>query len=275
MSKSKKTSILIIVFIFLTLMSISAKSRKNDEKRFQMGFGFTASSASVFNFVQSMNMALNTEYGYEGLLTKDGFKDGKPKYLTGAAKQALITSNMLAAMQIGFQMRFLAHVFFSELDIIAEPMTSVSQGHCDFTAMFDIGIRCPKWIMPYFAVGINGTFAIYPDNINNVDIRKGDSDQYVCWRNPDAQVRYADLEKNLMITLGAHAKVGLDVKFKRFSVGVYCLYLVKDVINDWTEALPNYYKTLSIANDNPDTYGTLYFVASQFRVGASICWYAF
>ncbi len=271
MSKSKKTSILIFVFIFLTLMSISAKSRKNDEKRFQLGFGFTASSASVFNFVQSMNMALNTTYGYEGLTT-----DGTDAGLTSAAKQTFITSNMLAAMEIGFQMRFLAHIFFSELDFIAEPMTNVSSGHCDFMAMFDIGIRCPKWVMPYFAVGINGTFSLYPDNIKNVDaFYNSETSEYECWRNPDAQVRYADLEKNLMISLGAHAKVGLDVKFKRFSVGFYCLYLIKDIINDWTESLPNYYKKIGIANDDPETYGTLYFVASQFRVGASICWYAF
>ena len=272
MSKSKKTLVLIFVFIFLTLISISAKSRKNDEKRFQLGFGFTASSASVFNFVQSMNMALHKTYGYEGL-TSSGTDEG----LTSAAKQTFITSNMLAAMQIGFQMRFLAHVFFSELDFIVEPMTSVSSGHCDFIGMFDIGIRCPKWIMPYFAVGINGTFSLYPDNIQNVDVlwrenAEGEQESFT-WRKTLGNVNYA--QDNLMITLGAHAKVGLDVKFKRFSVGFYCMYLVKDVINDWTDALPNYYKELGIAQDNPDTYGTLYFVASQFRLGASICWYAF
>ena len=109
--------------------------------------------------------------------------------------------------------------------------SNVSSGHCDFMAMFDIGIRCPKWVMPYFAVGINGTFSLYPDNIKNVDaFYNSETSEYECWRNPDAQVRYADLEKNLMISLGAHAKVGLDVKFKRFSVGFYCLYLIKDII---------------------------------------------
>ena len=256
MSKSKKTSILIFVFIFLTLMSISAKSRKNDEKRFQLGFGFTASSANVFNFIQSFKMSADGNYGE---LTVDGTGNN----LNGASKQALVTSNMLASMEIGFQMRILAHVFFSELDLVAEPMVNIGSGHCDFLVMYDIGIRCPKWVMPYIAVGINGTFSLYPDNIANIQK----------WRQSLGNANYYN--NNFMITLGAHAKVGLDVKFKRFSVGFYCLYLIKDVINDWTDTLPNYYKELKIAAEDKDIYGTMFFVASQFRLGASICWYAF
>ena len=258
MIKSKKTIILISLFILLTVINISAKSRKNDEKRFQLGFGFTASSASVFNFVQSMNMALDKTKGYKGITG-----DGTDANLTTAAKQSLITGNILGAMQIGFQMRMLAHVFFSELDIIAEPMTNISSGHCDLIGMFDVGIRCPKWIMPYIAVGVNGTFGLYPYNIETVE----------GWRDLTNKNRYVN--DCLKISFGAHAKVGLDVKFKRFSVGFYCLYLVKDVLNEWTEDLPNYYKELEFITDNKDTYGTLCFVASQFRLGASICWYAF
>lgn len=239
MIKSKKTIILISLFILLTVINISAKSRKNDEKRFQLGFGFTASSASVFNFVQSIQML------------QEEVSEQRTTY------QVLITSNILASMQLGFQMRILAHVFFSELDLIAEPMVNITSGHCDFLAMYDIGIRCPKWIMPYIAVGVNGTFGLYPENVETV----------LSWRTTLGNVNYVN--KNFMISLGVHAKVGLDVKFKRFSVGCYCLWLVKDVINDWTDSLNNYYL------DKDSEYGTLQFVASQFRLGASICWYAF
>lgn len=251
MKKGLKIVVVIIMTLLLSINVINAKSKKNDEKRFQIGVGILISTSNLFGLIHSAKMA------YEGDMSSVGINKTIFDQIPLNIRQTVLVANIFANMEYSFQFRILSSIFIGESDIILLPMDNSSNGRFDMIITLNGGVRFPFWIMPYVMAGANFTFSWYPGRV--VDFEN--------WRTTYG----SNIAENFAWSPGMNIKVGLDIKFRLFSAGLYYVYMIKD-FNEFGG------KVSQIANDltNGDysTAGAMIF-GSQSRFGVSICWYLF
>ncbi|HNZ26915.1 MAG TPA: hypothetical protein PLG34_04575 [Spirochaetota bacterium] len=248
-SNKIKAVALLAVFLLSTATLSFGKSSKTDESRPQVGLGINMSTANIFGFVQSISMIANKDYSSLGLSPE--VADEVPENV----KQTLAVANIFAAMEYSIQLRFLASVFMLETDLTILPMDNASSGRIDMLVGLNLGLRAPFWLMPYITVGANFTFSWYPDKIAKVET----------WRSLYG-VKSAG---NFAWSPGINAKIGLDIKFRRFSAGLYYTYVIKD-FNEFTTRFRAVFMDISNGN-TANAVGLL--IGSQSRFGISVCWY--
>lgn len=246
-----KRIMIIILAVFLVTGTIDAKSKKKDEKRFQIGFGILMSTSNLFSLIHSAKMA------YEDDMSSVGIDKQTSEKISLNVRQTVLVANIFANMEYAFQFRILANIFIGESNIILLSIDSSSNGRFDTVITLNGGIRLPMWIMPYIMAGANFTFSWYPGRV--VDFEN--------WRTTYG----SNIAEKFAWSPGMNIKIGLDIKFRLFSAGVYYVYMIKD-FNEFGG------KVAQVANDmtNGDfnTAGAMIF-SSQSRFGVSVCWYLF
>ncbi len=251
MIKSNKVKAVMLLTVFLlsaTTMSFG-KSSKTDESRPQVGLGINMSTANLFGFIQSIQMISNKDYSSLGLTP--AVADEVPENV----KQALMIANIFATMEYSIQLRFLASIFMLETDLVLLPMDNASNGRIDMLVGLNVGLRAPFWLMPYITAGANFTFSWYPDKIANIET----------WRS----LYGVQSAGTFAWSPGINVKIGLDVKFRGFSAGLYYTYAIKD-FNEFTTRFQTVFMDIADGN-TANAVGLL--IGSQSRFGISVCWY--
>jgi len=246
-----KKIVVLIMLLFLMTGIVNAKSKKSDEKRFQFGIGILMSTSNLFGLIHSAKMA------YEGDMSSTGITKTVADQLPMNVRQTVLVANIFASMEYAMQVRILVNIFMSEADIIFLPMDSAANGRFDVMMTVNAGVRLPFWIMPYAMAGVNFTFSWYPGRV--VDFEN--------WRTTYG----ANIFENFAWSPGMNIKLGLDVKFRNFSVGAYYVYMIKD-FNEFGGKVKQVAEDM--ANGDFNTAGGMIF-GSQSRFGASVCWYLF
>lgn len=250
----KKTAKLITVVAIMLLLASSllySKSKKNDEKRFQLGAGVNISTANLFGLIHSIKMTTNKDY------TSLGLSQQASDELPDNIKQTIMIANIFASMEYAIQLRMLAHAVMIEADLIFLPVDNAASGRFDMLLTVNLGLRAPFWLMPYITAGANFTFSWYPGRV--VDIEN--------WRSTYGR----NIAENFAWSPGINLKIGLDLKFKQFSAGVYYQYMVKD-FNEFSKKFKRVFMDMT-NSDSSSAFGMLF--GSQSRFGVSVCWYLF
>lgn len=246
----KKVLSLVLVFLLVSTFTLQAKSKKSGEKRFQIGFGLSVSTNNIVGMVENVKMlqAINNGGSYSNPALTDE-QNAAFSYLDKNMQKGLVIANILGQMEYGVQMRILWHMVMFETDLVLLPYDTTSNGKLDFYWVTNIGIRAPFWIMPYITGGVNFTFSIYPEEVAKINSWKSD------WGSVG----------KFVFRPGFNIKTGLDLKFKRFSVGVYYQYMVKDVteFQEWAALFGEQGEGFLIAK----------VLGSQSRFGLAMCWY--
>lgn len=250
-----KNKVVTVLFVFLIIISSSyAASQKNNESRFQLGFGIMASTGSLLDLVESVNLynaaANNNSYNFPGLTDEQ-----KQAYqnLNGAMQRAVLVSNILGSMDYGLQFRLLWSALMFETDVSILPFDGSYDGRFDLMVTPYIGVRAPFFIMPYLIAGPILTFSFYPATFTQKEPWRSD------WGT----------NGNFAFRPGINTRLGLDFKFKGFSIGAYYQYTIKDF-----DEFTNFYGSLVNAGfSNGDAAVKIFMYQSRF--GAAICLYIF
>jgi hypothetical protein len=248
--------ILLVVTVALALVSTAAfaKSKKSDEGRFQLGFGGFISTNNILGLIE--NVRMNDAIQSSGTLPAEfsGLTD-----INVAMQRAIMVANILGGMEYGFKTRILWKILIAEADLVLTPFNGSYNGRLDFTVNTGVGIRAPFWIMPYFVAGPMFTFSFYPDEFTAVE----------SWKS-----NYAGFQ-NFLFRPGLNTRVGLDFKFKKFSIGAYYNYAIKDF-----QEFTLWYEDLVAKLDSGDTAAAQAQAAgmvfgAQSKFGVSMTWYLF
>lgn len=267
----KKIIILIPVLLLIHISMLQAVPRKNFEKRFQIGIGMNMATANLYNLIsgfETMN-ALDSAgdgAGYDDLspeqqtyISREEFES--LKNLSAAYQRAMIVSNMFAGMEYGIQIRSLWNIFMSEADIALLPMNGAYNGRLDFSISLNTGVRIPFFIMPYIMGGFNMGFQFYPDNVRKIEP----------WKSSLGTVG------NFAFRPGFNVKAGLEIKFKKFSIGGFYQYVVKDIeeYSAWRETLQESLEQAGETGDGASAKAAGLMFSAQSKFGLSVCWYLF
>ena len=254
MSDKKSKIILAVIIIFTLIFTVSGKTQKNDEGRFQFGFGIMASTGNMLNMIESVRMYQaaenNTEYSFPGLGDKE---EQALENLDGAMKRAILVANILGSMDYGVQVRLLWKILMVEADLAILPYDSSYNGRIDLMFTPFIGIRAPFFIMPYAIFGPIFSFSFYPATFTAKEI----------WRSSWGTT------SNFVFRPGLNIRLGLDFKFKNFSIGPYYQYTIKD----FEEFTSWYWHLVNAGFSQSDSAGKI--ILSQSRFGLAICLYVF
>ncbi|MCG8570301.1 MAG: hypothetical protein MJB14_09190 [Spirochaetes bacterium] len=261
-----KTKKLIIVALILTLLastSLFAKTKKTDEKRFQLGFGITASTGSILTLIDNIQMVRsikNSDQDYPGLSDEEA---KALNTLSSTMQKSIMVANILGSFEYGAQMRIKWHMLLAHADLIFLPNDYSKNGRFDFLVGMNVGIRAPFFIQPYLTAGINFTFSWYP-KFDDADFKVPET-----WKGSWGTV------DNFMFRPGMNVVAGLDIKFKRLSLGVYYKYTIKDFgeFSAWFSDLTDDLKDADYANAQAKAAGMIF--GYQSRFGAAITLYVF
>lgn len=225
----RKNFIIIIGLIFLLAFSANAKTKKKYElKKLQFGFGGTIATGNLLGLIENVRMmsslSAGDEYSYPGMSDE---QSAALEDMAVSMRRAIMVANILGSMEYGLQFRILKHAFIFHSDLIFLPFEGSYNGKIDLLLSVNAGIRAPFFIMPYITAGLNFSFSFYPDKVVYVDTWKKDAGYGVV--------------ENFVWRPGMNTIVGLDIKFKKFSFGVYYKYTIKDFneFGHWFGALVN------------------------------------
>jgi hypothetical protein len=253
--KTTKIAALALILVMVVSLAAFAKSKKSDEKRFQLGFGANISTNNILGLIENVQMAEALEGGsipsgspYEGLDS-----------LNKAMQQSIMVANILGGMEYAFQFRLLWHVLMVEADLVLLPFNGSYNGRFDLNLNMYAGVRAPFWIMPYFIAGPMFTFSFYPDDFKAVEEWKSNYGGF----------------KQFLFRPGLNMRLGLDFKFKHFSIGAYYQYSIKDFeeYGRWFADLVTELESQSYTDAQTRAAGMIF--GAQSRFGASIAWYIF
>lgn len=222
----KLKKIFIVTFMLITLLSTYGKTKKIDEKRFQLGLGVAVSTSNLLGLIETVRMSQaienKTDYDYPGMSEDEieAFND-----MSDAMRQAIMVANILAGMEYAVRAKLMVHMFIAHADLIFLPFDGSYNGRFDFLLGINAGIRAPFWIQPYFTTGVNFNFSFYPDKVTDVEN----------WKN---NAGYGVVD-NFVFRPGINFVAGLDIKFRKWSIGAYYKYTIKDFaeFTDWYDAL--------------------------------------
>jgi hypothetical protein len=252
--KGVKIFTITIIFMVLLTISISAKTQKDDELRFQFGLGWNISTGNLLGIIESVQlydaMTKGEDYNYPGL---DEEEQEALQNLNGNMQRALLVANILGSLEYSLNARFLWNILISEVDITLLPFEGTYSGKLDLMVVPMVGVRAPWFIQPYVMAGVMFTFSFYPNEFTKIESWKGDwaaTDNF-CWRP------------------GVNLRLGLDFKFKGFSVGAYAQYTVKDF-----QEFTSWWGTL-VAAGMTSAEATGRIIASQCRIGIVMDYYLF
>lgn len=258
MKKRSKILLVVVLFILITTTIVFGRSKKSNEKRFQLGFGFTVSTNNLLGLIEDVRMTQaidsGSSYDYPGLSTtqKAALND-----IDVGMRRAIMIANILGGMEYGLQMRILWSALMMEMNLNVIPLDGSYNGRLDLRFQFGIGLRAPFFIMPYILVGATANFSFYPGEVQQIED----------WRTY--------FTNNFALSPGIDAKIGLDLKFKKWSIGAYYLYSIRDFkeFTDWWGELWNNLSSGDTQAAQNQAWGMI--VAAQSKFGASLCFYLF
>lgn len=246
-----KTVFLVLLLTGVLLMPLFSKSESNDEMNFQIGVGGLISTSNLLGLIESVKlynaMVNNETYNYPGLTPA---QQAALKSINGSMARAIMIANILGAMEYGVSARFLWNILISEVDLDLLPLDGSYNGRLDLMLSPMIGIRSPWFIQLYAMVGVPFTFSFYP---NNITIES--------WK-----IRWAATD-HFAFNIGIIARLGLDLKFKSFSIGGYYQYTVKD----FQEFIGWYNAFRDIGVSPGEAAGKIF--AAQSRFGVALSYY--
>lgn len=224
----RKKSLIIFTILCLSISGIFAKTNngRNREQRIQFGFGGTIATGNFLSFIETCRMIYHAEngvdYSFPGT-SKQEFQHYNE--LSKNMQRAIWTANLFGSLEYNFQTRLLWNFFMAHADLGFIPMESSYNGRFDFALSVNAGIRAPFFIQPYLTAGVNFTFSFYPDKVANIEN----------WKTKSG---YGIID-NFAFRPGVNFVGGLDIKFSRFSIGVFYKYTISDFaeFSHWYEEL--------------------------------------
>jgi len=253
-----------VVFFSLSL-SLFAKTTKTNELRFQLGFGGFVNTSNLMGLIENAKM-IDQIQGRNDSPDLVGLTDEQKKSFGTISKgmqTAIVVANMLGGLEYGLKMRILWHVLIADVDFNILPFDGSYNGRFDMMLTANLGVRAPFWIMPYATLGATFTFSFYSPNV--------DASKPETYNNGDAWKNYAyGAFKNFVFRPGLNTRLGLDFKFKGFSVGAYYQWTVKDF-----DEFKAFYLELvdKVGRDPASAVGTV--LGYQSRFGVDFVFYLF
>ncbi|HPY86401.1 MAG TPA: hypothetical protein PLG34_00265 [Spirochaetota bacterium] len=250
----KRKKFLLVMLLLLLTFSTFAKSNI-DLKRmllgFKFGIGFSVQTPNMLGLIESAKMyeAINKgeDYNYPGLT--DEQKDAL-KSLDVGMQSAIITANILAGLEYGVKFRFMYHMLIADADLAFLPFDGSYNGRIDLGLSLNAGIRAPFFIQPYLMTGILFNFSFYPDEFLKVEE----------WKS-----NYAGF-KNFLFRPGMHFRLGLELNFISFTIGLHYQYAIKDF-----DEFTRYYNSLASISGPSDAATKIF--CYQSKVGFDMVWY--
>ena len=259
--KTKKNKIIILAFLLLSASFLlysqddnNNKSKQSNEKNLQFGIGLSISTSNLLSLIESAEIYQatknDTDYNFPGVTEEE---QEALKNLDSGMKRAILIANILGGMEYGIQTRVLWNTLMIEADLTLLPFDASYNGRLDLMLTPMIGIRAPFFIMPYALAGVAFTFSFYPDGFAEKEVWRGD------WATTD----------NFVFRPGINIKLGVDLKIKRFSIGAYYEYTVKDFqeYGSW------WWHIVNAGYSQAEASGKI--LAAQSRFGIAACFYIF
>jgi hypothetical protein len=222
-----------------------------DTKKVHLGFGITATTGNLLGLIENARLynALynNQEYNYPGLTESE---KTAVKNLNKGMLNTLIAANILATMEYGLRTRIMFHAFISDIDLVFLPCDGTFNGRFDFQIVPTFGIRAPWFIMPYLTAGPSFTFSFYPGKVADIE-------------NWKTKTGYG-VADNFVFRPGLNIKTGIDINFRRFTIGAFYQYEIKDFAE-----FTDYYNAI-IANGFTSSEAATKIFGYQSRFGVSI-----
>jgi hypothetical protein len=252
---NKKILIVIFSLIFAFSFMWSETSKDSifswDTKKLHFGVGLTATTGNLLGLIENGKL-YNTLYNNQAY-DYPGLTDAQKAAVTNMNKgmlSALMAANILASMEYGLRTRIMYHVFMSDIDLIFLPCDGSYNGRFDFEIVPAFGVRMPWFIMPYITAGPTFTFSFYPDKVENIEN----------WKN---KAGYG-VVNNFVFRPGLNVRVGLDLNFRRVTIGAFYQYEIKD----FAEFTDYYNSIIASGFSQNDAAGKIF--GYQSRFGASI-----
>jgi hypothetical protein len=229
------------------------KKINEQEKELQYGFGIIVNSNDIKTGYENYERSQAIKDGYE--YSYPGFSDKQQEALTELdtwMQKSILATYVLRNMEYGIQFRLLWKYLISETDFVFTPTDYSDNSKINIAIAPMIGFRSPRFIMPYFMAGPNFTLAVNPE------IYKSESN----WHD-----KINATKNTLSFSPGLIVRTGVDTKFKRFSLGFYYQYKIKDFseFNYWNSL----YKEGEITGQ--EAFGNS--LAQNSRFGISMSWY--
>lgn len=259
-----KRNFIVFITIFAAL-SLFGKTTKTNELRFQLGFGGFVNTSNLMGLIENAKMIekinnSSSNPDIYGLTDEQKEAFGK---ISNGMQTAVIVANMLGGFEYGLKLRMLWHVIIADVDFNILPLDGSYNGRFDMMLSANLGVRAPFWIMPYATMGATFTFSFYSPN---VDFSNPDT-----YKNADAWKNYAyGAFKNFVFRPGINTRLGLEFKFKGFSIGGYYQWTVKDF-----DEFKGFYLELvnNVGRDQASAVGTI--LGYQSRFGLDFVFYLF
>lgn len=249
--RNLKKLFLVLLLIGILMMPLFGKN-KPDEMNFQLGIGGLISTSNLLGLIESVKlynaMVNDQDYEYPGVTEE---QQEALKNINGSMARAIMVANILGAMEYGLSARILWNVLIAEVDLFFLPFDGSYNGRLDFMAVPLIGVRSPWFIQLYAMAGVPFVFSFYPDKLTQIEN----------WRT-----RWAATD-NFAFRIGLMIRLGLDLKFKTFSIGGYYQYTIKD-FEEFT-AWHNAFRDIGVTP--ADAAGKIF--AAQSRFGIAISFY--
>jgi|GEM_PF-824269 len=221
----KKNNFNILITLLLLLFSFNLYSQENDktndkkekldERRFQFGIGTSITTSTIYDMYKNADIfkAIKNgdDYSYS-YIDKD--EDDHILSLNGDMQKAVLANHILKSLVYGIQFRFLWKVFMTEIDINVLPANYNYGNRTEISLTPMTGLRIPFVVMPYFLIGPTFTAGFYYDN-------------YLKDRDDSNEIQA--IKDNIRFLVGLSAKIGLDLKFDYFSIGIFYQYTIKNV----------------------------------------------
>jgi hypothetical protein len=207
-----KRNICVLYFV-LTVALIYGIEFDKDDLNFHFQIGAYLNTCNFMNVMEDIRMGRaiisNSEYINVGM-TKDQAKEyvDMPKSI----KTGVMIANIVGSFEFGFKYRVKWNVLLFDSDVSILFYDGSYNSRLDFEFSNDIGIRMPYWIMPYASCGPNYTLSFYQNYFDLVE---------------DWRTHYLAYQ-NVMYRIGFHARLGVDFNLKKFSIGLYYQYTIKD-----------------------------------------------
>jgi len=250
----KNKNILLVMFLSLLTFSTFAKSDIDLKKMllgFKFGIGFSVQSPNMLGLIESAKMyeAINSggSYDYPGLTDE---QKNALKSLDVGMQTAIITANILAGLEYGLKFRIMYHVLIADADLTFLPFDGSYNGRIDLGLSLNAGIRAPFFIQPYLMAGVLFNFSFYPDEF---------------WKVEEWKSNYAGF-KNFLFRPGMQFRLGLDLNFIGFTIGVHYQYAIKDF-----DEFTLYYNSLASISSPSDAATKIF--CYQSKVGFDMVWY--